>query len=131
MTAWRERHGFREQRYNVRKIGLRRERRDLYDRTNARVEGMLKRGWVEEVEGLIRAGYDPGLKPFRSIGYREIVLYLKGEMGYRDMVENIKTSTRRYAKRQFTWFLREKDIDWYEYPEDRDAISKKVEEFLG
>jgi tRNA dimethylallyltransferase len=130
MSEWQRRHGFEEERYTACRIGLRRDRKELYRRIDARVEAMLRQGWVEEVEKLLQAGYGPGLKPFKSIGYREIVLYIRGKITHATMVERVKTSTRHYAKRQFTWFLRENDIEWYEYPEERDHILKKVTEFL-
>lgn len=130
MSEWQRRHGFGEERYTTCRIGLRRDRKELYRRINARVEAMLQQGWVQEVEKLLQMGYSPDLKPFRSIGYREIVLYVQGKMTYSAMVEKVKTSTRHYAKRQFTWFLRENDIQWYEFPEERDHILKAVTEFL-
>ena len=60
-----------------------------------------------------------GVKPFLSIGYRDILLYLGSALGYAEMVAKIKQETRHYAKRQMTWFGREKDIAWFEYPEDK------------
>jgi tRNA dimethylallyltransferase len=130
MSEWVEKHGFREQRYDVYKIGLQKDRQELYRLIDERVERMLASGWVEEVENLIRAGYDTILKPFQSIGYREIVLYLKGGIAHSQMTERIKVATRHYAKRQFTWFSREKDINWYVYPHDRDIILGRVTAFL-
>lgn len=130
MSEWQQRHGFREQRYDAYKIGLRKDREDLYRLINERVERMLGAGWVGEVESLTGAGYDTALKPFQSIGYREILVYLKGGMTYSRMVERIKVATRHYAKRQFTWFSKEKDIDWYAYPDDRDIILGRVNAFL-
>ncbi len=130
MSEWQRRHGFEEERYTACRIGLRRDRKELYRRIDARVEAMLRQGWVQEVEALLKAGYSPDLKPFKSIGYREIVLYVQGKMTYSAMVEKVKTSTRHYAKRQFTWFLRENDIEWYEYPEEQDHILNRVTEFL-
>ncbi len=130
MSRWRERHGFMEKRYEAYMIGLHRDRKELYERINRRVEAMLDAGWIEEVENLLKSGYSPGLKPFHSIGYREIVLYLQDKIGYSDMVEKIKMATRRYAKRQITWFAREKDVKWFVYPEQKDAILKDVKGFL-
>ncbi len=91
---------------------------------------MLEAGWVEEVRGLLNAGYAPDLKPFLSIGYRDIVLYLSGVLSYAEMVTRIKQETRHYAKRQITWFGREKDIDWFRYPEEKDLIREGVRQFL-
>jgi tRNA dimethylallyltransferase len=130
MSQWHERHGFREQRYDAYKIGLKRERGELYERINGRVDSMLQAGWVQEVEGLLKAGYSSGLKPFLSIGYRDILLYLSGAVGYAEMVTKIKQETRHYAKRQATWFSREKDITWFEYPEDRGEIRERMRQFL-
>ena len=130
MSEWQERHGFREQRYDAYKVGLKRERGELYERINRRVDSMLQAGWVEEVKRLLDAGYSSGLKPFLSIGYRDILLYLSGALGYAEMVTRIKQETRHYAKRQTTWFCREKEITWFEYPEDRAGIKKGVRQFL-
>jgi tRNA dimethylallyltransferase len=130
MSQWHERHGFREQRYDAYKIGLKRERGELYERINRRVDGMLQAGWVQEVEGLLEAGYPADLKPFLSIGYRDILLYLGGAVGYADMVTKIKQETRHYSKRQITWFSREQDITWFEYPEDKGEMREGVRTFL-
>lgn len=130
MSQWQRQHGFREQRYDTLMIGLRVGRKDLYGRIDDRVERMLNRGWVDEVRRLLAAGWDPQLKPFQSIGYREIVLFLKGEFGYEVMVEKIKTATRRYAKRQMTWFSREGTVEWYEYPAQGEVILQQVRRFL-
>jgi tRNA dimethylallyltransferase len=130
MSQWQEEHGFREQRYETCKIGLKRARTDLYERINRRVETMLEVGWVEEVEALLKAGYDSDVKPFLSIGYRDIVLYLDSVLSYAEMVVKIKQETRHYAKRQITWFAKEKDIAWFEYPEDKKLIKEEVRRFL-
>ncbi|MGD0232278.1 MAG: tRNA (adenosine(37)-N6)-dimethylallyltransferase MiaA [Syntrophorhabdales bacterium] len=130
MSEWQKRHGFTETRYDACKIGLARERDELYRRIDRRVDLMLERGWVGEVEALLRR-YPRSVKPFQSIGYREIVLYLAGEIAYREMVERIKTATRHYAKRQITWFSKEQGIEWHSYPEGCDAVLKRVRDFLG
>jgi tRNA dimethylallyltransferase len=130
MSQWQKRHGFQEQRHHALMIGLRAERKELYRRINERVERMLDDGWVEEVKELLAAGWSPQLKPFQSIGYREIILYLNGDFGCHEMVQTIKTATRRYAKRQMTWFAREKAVEWYEYPGERDVILERVRRFL-
>jgi tRNA dimethylallyltransferase len=131
MSEWHTRHGFQEQRYHALKIGLKVGRQELYRRINERVERMLAKGWVDEVKGLIEAGWSPELKPFQSIGYREIVLYLKGNVKYPEMVEKIKTATRRYAKRQMTWFSREDGTEWHEFPAERVVILERIRRFLN
>jgi len=75
-------------------------------------------------------GYQQDEKPFSGIGYREVLSYINGLITYEDMVKEIKRHTRNYAKRQFTWFGREKDINWYTYPEEIDAIFSMVSGFL-
>lgn len=130
MSDWYRRHGFKEQRYHTCKIGLRRDRSELYDRINERVLQMLQAGWVAEVEGLLSQGYVSNLKPFLSIGYRQIVLYLAGACTYEEMVKVIQQETRKYAKRQMTWFARDKEIEWFQFPEEREQIKRRVEQFL-
>lgn len=130
MSRWQEGHGFGQHRYTVCKIGLRKERTVLYEKINRRVDKMLEEGWVEEVRALLAAGHNQALKPFLSIGYRDIVLYLGSVLGYAEMVDKIKRETRHYAKRQVTWFAREKDIHWFEYPEERKRIREEVKRFL-
>ncbi len=130
MSEWREQHGFREQRYDAYRVGLKGERGELYEKINARVDSMLQAGWVQEVKDLLEAGYSSDLKPFLSIGYRDILLYLSGALGHAEMVTKIKQETRHYAKRQITWFCKEKDLTWFEYPEDRGEIKEGVRQFL-
>jgi tRNA dimethylallyltransferase len=130
MSELERTQGFGEPRYDMLKIGLTRARDELYHRINKRVDEMLAKGWVEEVEGLLSVGYDEASKPFSGIGYREIILYIKGLISHEDMVEEIKKNTRHYAKRQFTWFAKEKDVNWFRYPDDKENIRVKTAEFL-
>jgi tRNA dimethylallyltransferase len=123
-------HGFKEPRYDILKIGLKKEKDDLYAKINDRVNDMFTQGWIEEVKNILSMGVNDTVKPFSSIGYREILLNIKGFIQYKDMVKDIQKHTRHYAKRQFTWFAKEKDMDWFEYPEDLEGITKKVAEFL-
>ena len=131
MTEWTHRHGFKDSQYKALKIGLTKPRDELFRRINQRVEVMLENGWIDEVKGILSKGYDERLKPFTSIGYREILGYLHDSISYEDMVKDIKKFTRHYAKRQFTWFLKENDIFWYSYPENKDEIKEKVIDFLS
>ena len=123
-------HGFRESRYDVLKIGLKRERSELYSRIDKRVDDMLTAGWVEEVRRILSLGYAEDVKPFSSIGYREILQHLKGLISYEDMVKDIKKQTRHYAKRQMTWFAKERDLVWFKHPDDLRSIRKTVSEHL-
>jgi tRNA dimethylallyltransferase len=130
MSEWERSHGFRDARFETLMIGLTRSRDVLYRRINRRVEAMLAEGWIEEVKGLLRDGLDPNLKPFAGIGYREIVLYIQGGLSYEVMVEEIKKRTRRYAKRQATWFSKERHLHSFSYPEDLGRISLEAARFL-
>lgn len=94
------------------KVGLDLPRPELYARIEARVDVMLAAGWVEELRGLI-AQYGPDATGLGSLGYREIGRFLAGEWDEAEMVEMIKRNTRRFAKRQLTWFRRYADIHWF------------------
>lgn len=80
-------------------------REKLYERINTRVDVMIEQGLVKEVESLVKC-YDASLQSLQTVGYREVIRYLNGEIEYAQMIEDIKTNTRRYAKRQLTWFRR-------------------------
>lgn len=123
-------HGFRRTRYDICKIGLTKGREELYRRIDERVLSMLGQGLVEEVRSILAMGYDPGLKPFSSIGYREVLRYLSGSISYEDMVKDIQKNTRHYAKRQFTWFMKEKDMHWFEYSEELDKIIETISGYI-
>lgn len=96
------------------KVGLMPPREALYERINARVRAMLERGWLEEVRGLLAAGLPENAKPFDFIGYRELRAHLRGEISLEDAAAAIAQATRRYAKRQITWFRRESGVRWHE-----------------
>lgn len=85
-------------------VGLDAPREVVYDRINARVESMLDRGWMAEVETLLKQGYGPADPGFQAIGYRDIVTYLHDGMGREDLVKSIQAQTRHFAKRQWTWY---------------------------
>jgi len=94
------------------KIGLSPERDALYTRIHRRTDAMLSAGWLEEVRGLLAGGLPPEAKPFDFIGYRELRAVLQGEMPLEAARMAIQQATRRYAKRQLTWFRREPQVHW-------------------
>lgn len=94
-------------------IGLSMERKVLYERINQRVDEMLSNGLIDEVNSLIEKGYGKNLVSMRGIGYKEIVEHLEGNTDYEETVSILKRNTRRFAKRQYTWFLKDKDIKWF------------------
>jgi tRNA dimethylallyltransferase len=98
------------------KIGLTRPREELYERIDARVGAMLDAGFLEEVNFLLDKGYSHHLKPLQSLGYRHIIRFLKEEVSFDETVSQLKRDTRRYAKRQLTWFRADPEIRWY-HPE--------------
>jgi len=123
-------HRFGGENYQCLKIGLSTDRETLYRTIDNRVEQMLGNGLVEEVRALLAAGYSPELKPMRSIGYSQVCGYLAGEYSLDEAVRLIKRDTRRYAKRQLTWFNRDPEIKWIEYPENLAMIVQNVNDFF-
>ncbi len=101
-------------------FGIHRERETLYKRINNRVDMMIKKGLIEETEHILSMGYSRNLQSLNTVGYKEIIAYLNDEMSKNDAIEKIKTNTRRYAKRQLTWFRRWDFIEWL--PADTSAI---------
>jgi tRNA dimethylallyltransferase len=131
ISLFQREHGFRDAPYDVLKIGLCCEREDLYKRIDLRVERMVELGWVDEVRSLLNQGYGPGLKSMQSIGYRHILSHVLGDLTLEEAVRLIKRDTRRYAKRQITWFKTDAEISWF--PADHGSyknIEGMVEVFL-
>ncbi|MCS7280836.1 MAG: tRNA (adenosine(37)-N6)-dimethylallyltransferase MiaA [Desulfobacterota bacterium] len=131
MSEWEKIHGFKELRYDALFLGLHRERKELYFRISERVDRMLANGWIEEVRSILSMDFPEDIKPMRAIGYSDILRYLKGELSYTDMVRIIKKKTRNYAKRQITWFSKEKYLKWFVFPEEIRKIEEEVRLFLG
>lgn len=98
-------------------FGLKWPREKLYDRINERVDEMIERGLIEEVKSILDAGHPKDLQSLNTVGYQEIIKYLDRKWTLEKAVEKIKTSTRRYAKRQVTWYKRWKFINWMEADE--------------
>lgn len=93
---------------------LNQDREILYQRINERVDKMMERGLLKEVEGLLEMGYQRKLVSMQGIGYKEIVAYLEREISLEEAVDRIKKETRHFAKRQITWFKRESEVTWIE-----------------
>ena len=118
-------------RRNALLFGLDLPRPALYERIEARVDRMLAAGFVEEVRGLLNCGYVPALGPMKSLGYKEIVQYLHGEVDLSDAVSLIKQNTRRFAKRQQTWFRADKSIIWLDVSELSSVeVAARIMEYL-
>lgn len=109
--------------FNIIKIGLNTERETLFNRIGARVDMMIQKGLLEEVRSLIPHRHHNALN---TVGYKELFAFLDGDVSLDHAIEKIKTNTRRYAKRQLTWFKRDEEIKWFE-PSDY----KKLIEYLS
>jgi tRNA dimethylallyltransferase len=129
LSSYQKEHAFAQRRYGTLQIGISVERQLLYDRINKRVERMLADGLLQEVSGLLAAGFGREHKSMRSIGYKESAANLCGEINLEEAVRLIKQNTRHYAKRQLTWFNADPDILWFEYPEKFATILKLAIEF--
>lgn len=118
-------------RFNHRLVVLHCPRETLCRRIDRRVDLMFEQGWVEEVRALLRRGFPESLHAFKAIGYREIMQGLREGTPAADIRERIKARTRQFAKRQITWFRKEREALWIEYPgEQLDPAVAAVEKLL-
>lgn len=121
---------FREENkdYNLIYIGLNMDRSKLYEKINQRVDKMIDLGLVDEVKNLLDEGLDKNSQSLKAIGYKEVISYLDGEMDFDEMVDLIKKNSRHYAKRQLTWFRRDKRIKWFD--RESDTILSDIENYI-
>jgi tRNA dimethylallyltransferase len=122
-------HGFRERRYRLLKIGLTLERAELYRRIDQRAATMFDEGLVDETRALLAAGYAPELKSLRTIGYREAVRLLQGGCSPATALADLQQATRRYAKRQLTWFRADPEMIWVDSLRESDRMNKLMNQF--
>lgn len=99
--------------WQILKIGLRPPREELYKRIHVRTDAMLEKGWLREVQDLLKGRLEETAKPLDFIGYRELRAVLRNEMSLKQAREAIQQATRRYAKRQLTWFRKETGVHWF------------------
>ena len=116
-TSFR-RHEKRERPFRIIKIGLYREREELYNRINQRVDEMMANGLLEEVKAMYPKR---SLNALNTVGYKELFDYLEGRRTLDEAVERIKGNTRRYARKQLTWYKKDKQIRWFQ-PDERTTI---------
>ncbi len=118
----------RETRYEFLQFGLNWPREILYKNIETRVDKMIEQGLIEEVKNLLQKGYDEKLNSLNTVGYKEIIAYLKNETGLEEAIRLIKRNTRRYAKRQLTWFRKDGRINWFDINESKqlDDIAEKI-----
>ena len=124
-----KKHQFKNQEFQALTLCLQMEKNQLYDRINKRTDKMMANGLIEETAHLIKKGYGPHLKPMTAIGYRHIVKYLQGEWPLERAKETLKRDTRRYSKRQMTWFKGEQGMIFAD-PLNPVFIERMIRDFL-
>lgn len=112
----------KERPFRIVKIGLRREREELYERINRRVDIMMEEGLLDEVKSVLPYRH---LNSLNTVGYKELFMYLDGEWFLDFAIEKIKQNSRIYSRKQMTWFKRDTDIHWF-HPDDQDEILQFV-----
>jgi tRNA dimethylallyltransferase len=129
ISEHQKKHGFLENRFNVLKIGLNVERETLYRQIEKRVDLMIEAGFADEVKRLLDMNYSANLKSMQSIGYRHMIDHITGSTTLDEAVRTLKQDTRRFAKRQLTWFNADPDIIWVR-PDQVKDIKALVEKFI-
>ena len=130
MSEWQKGHDFSESPFITLKIGLERQRAELYDLINRRCDQMVEAGLIDEVKRILARGYNLDLKPLRSVGYRHMGLFFMGKLSQEQAVFLMKRDTRRLAKRQLTWFRGDSEVHWFQPTLEREKIAAVVEAFL-
>ena len=130
MSQWQQEHDFGEEPFDTLKIGLNRERAELYDLINRRCHRMIQEGLLDEVRSLVAKGYSLDLKPLQSVGYRQMGLVLQEMLKIEDAVEEMKQETRHLAKRQLTWFRRDEEIHWFHPESQKQAVIESAQRFM-
>jgi tRNA dimethylallyltransferase len=123
ISSFQQQFGRANPAYSCHYVCLRRTREDLHGRINARVKGMIRAGLVDEVRGLLSGPGGLSMQARQGLGYQEIIAHLGGEMELAEAIEAIKINTRRFAKRQVTWFRRFPNVHWLDAEADSDAAS--------
>lgn len=136
ISALHREHAFRDSGFSTLLIGLHRPKDQLDRRIEERIERQLAHGMIDETRGLLDRGYGRHLGAMKGLGYRQVAAYLAGEFDYDEMVRRFKRDTRRFAKRQMTWFRKEPGIEWIavdeQEPLDRtvDLVCRRIDRFL-
>jgi tRNA dimethylallyltransferase len=129
VSELRQEHGFKGRAFNALKLCLNVERQELYQRINERSEVMVEAGLADETARLLSEGYSPHLKPMQAIGYRHMIKYLRGDIPLTEAVCQLQSDTRRYAKRQITWFRGDSEFKFVE-PDDYGDILRLIRGFM-
>jgi tRNA dimethylallyltransferase len=113
------------------KVGLMPSREMLHERIDARTDAMIESGWLTEVRGLLAAGIAENAKIFDFIGYREMLGVLRGNLTMEKARAAIQLATRHYAKRQLTWFRKDKSLRWFAGPGDDAKVQSDISEYVS
>jgi tRNA dimethylallyltransferase len=127
ISAWQAAHAFAEAPFETLLLGLSLPRAELHARINARCAAMVRDGLIEEVQALYASGLDPDLPALRSLGYREIGEYVRGRCDLPTALARMAQTTRRFAKRQLTWFRGDPQVRWY--PPELEALHAAIQPF--
>ena len=130
LSDLQDRHAAVQSPFRVLTIGLTSQRNLLYERINGRVYAMMEAGLLQEAEALLDRGYSPELKALKTIGYQESVNHLLGKASLQDTISLIQRNSRRYAKRQLTWFGKHKEIIWLDSPREFAKVLKLIDHFI-
>ena len=114
--------------YDAKIIGLTLDRESLYERINMRVDKMIEDGLIEEIQGLLDSGINFSNQSMQGIGYKEFKEFFNGEKTLDECIASVKSNTKHFAKRQYTWFKNQMNLNWYE---DKDSAKKDIEEWLN
>jgi tRNA dimethylallyltransferase len=132
MSYFKERSQNKESTYNLLMIGLTMERQLLYERINKRIDIMIEDGLIDEVKNILDMGYNKNLISMLGLGYKEIVKYLEGKYTLEEAIYTLKRDTRRFAKRQLTWFRRDDRIHWFNVDaRSKNSIIKNILEEIN
>lgn len=129
-SALAREHGFKNKAFRSIRFCLQMDREGLYHQINGRSVSMVERGLVEETAGLLNKGYSPELKSMKSLGYRHAVQHLAGLTDRDRMISELQKDTRRYAKRQLTWFRADLEIKWIGSGE-KEFLAQEIHAFIG
>ncbi|GIV06979.1 MAG: tRNA dimethylallyltransferase [Fimbriimonadales bacterium] len=108
------------------KIGLTMPRETLYQRIDRRVDAMIQQGMLQELQMLLQKGYNPEQPAFKGLGYRQLIGYIQGRVGWDEAVRLWKRDTRRFAKRQITWFRQEPGIQWLDASQGSEHTTQRI-----
>lgn len=123
LSQWQQRE---EKELPALKVGLTMPREQLYARIDTRIDAMLAQGFVQEVQNLLQKGYNTALPALKGLGYRQIIEYLQGRIVLEEAIRIWKRDTRRFAKRQMTWFRKEPAVHWLDASENAEKTAQKI-----